>query len=169
MTLAARWTLLWLILVALVVGQHLTAQAPPAPSSRGDISLREYLESRVACERALADERRESASLALKLQATEYERRSEAVERDASRLKESQTNYAPRETFELFMKEASRRLDDITVRLAESDATNKAGRNLLSLFMGGLALLITVLTYIRRRPTPPPPPPEPGMKANGLR
>lgn len=33
-TLTGRWTLLWLLLVGLVVGQLLTAQTPPAPSSQ---------------------------------------------------------------------------------------------------------------------------------------
>lgn len=148
-------------------------QAPPAPSSKSEVSLREYLESRTESEKEIAAVYREMAEVALKLQAAEYQRFNDSLRNDADQLRELQKNYATRESVDTFSRETSRRLEEITLRLTASESAAAARGRVLTAVVAVVGLLVTLLTvgsrFLMPRRAPLPPPAEPGMKVNGLK
>jgi hypothetical protein len=62
---------------------------------------------------AILEERLQGAKEALKLQADEYERRLEILNHEAQQLKDMQTTYIPRETYEISHKSLEMKLENV--------------------------------------------------------
>ncbi len=92
-----------------------------------DIPLREYIENqlyeqdkRTNLKFTQIERRMEDNAKALEIQAREYERRLEALNGEAGRIRNIQDTYVPRETFEAYQKERA----DADKRLAEGVEVN---------------------------------------------
>jgi hypothetical protein len=70
------------------------------PEKQGHVTVKEYLEAIINHNQKYNDERTSYAEKALRLQAEEYGRRLDALNHEAAQLKQMQTTYLPRETYE---------------------------------------------------------------------
>jgi hypothetical protein len=114
-------------------------------TDREVVSLREYIETLIENERQLRDAQNRATSEALRIQAEEYGRRLHDLNGEASRLREIQSNYVPRETYEAYLKEQSavqqglaKALDDTRERLekATKDTTDRLEKSVSEIRLG---------------------------------
>lgn len=104
----------------------------------GKISLKELLMQRICNLEKVTEERFQQSEKALLIQTKEIERRLENLNGEASRLRDIQATYLPRETYEIQQKDTTKKIENL-----EDYKNNNQGKNTI------LAVVISiVLTFL---------------------
>ncbi len=110
---------------------------------RRDIAnLKELVTMQIEALRELTEARFMSSSEALKIQAAEYERRLDALNGEAARLREIQSEYLPREVYDSEHKEINKKIELLALDTTRSEGTHTGKSEGIS---AAWAIIVTVI------------------------
>lgn len=87
------------------------------------VSLREFIEEKIAADRERNNILFTERMRALEIQAREYERRLDALNGEAGRIRDIQATYVPRETYENYVKEQAAAARILSTQVEQTKTT----------------------------------------------